>query len=370
LARAEHAGVSFSRSAPSRTTTRTHPGGKPRGGRSLECPMFSYKELGAWAERVSVGEFYPEVITTMGETPLGQPVPSAIPAAELQRRRANDERGCGQALIGRLLKACLERGVEIHTGARATELRLENGVVVGVRIETAREAFDAHAEAGVVLATGGFEWNDALATAFLRGPMTGRVSPQTNTGDGLVMAMKAGAALSNMREAWWLPVARVRARQLATHDSHHLRANLPRLDHGQPRGQALHQRGGELQRVRRRLPARPGPALEPIDPALHAHLRRGGYVGLSVYGKRVAAEIVPGVALVNTHVDPVDWRGTGGYLGDEVMLERLIGSSIWTSRSAFSAIISRWTRPAGRFSTVCLPSWRVIPQPASARHPI
>jgi succinate dehydrogenase/fumarate reductase flavoprotein subunit len=61
-----------------------------------------------------------------------------------------------------------------------------------------------------VLATGGFEWNDQLVAAFLRGPMTGRVSPRTNTGDGLVMAMKAGAALGNMREAWWLPVADVK----------------------------------------------------------------------------------------------------------------------------------------------------------------
>jgi len=186
-----------------------HPGGKPSGGRSLECPMFSYKELGAWAERVSVGEFYPEVITTMGETPLGQPIPAAIPATELERRRANQERGCGQALIGRLLKACLDRGIEIRTGARARELCIEGGAVVGVRIDSANGASDLSASAGVVLATGGFEWNDSLVAAFLRGPMTGRVSPSTNTGDGLVMAMKAGAALSNMREAWWLPVAQV-----------------------------------------------------------------------------------------------------------------------------------------------------------------
>jgi 3-oxosteroid 1-dehydrogenase len=183
-----------------------HPGGKPKGGRSLECPMFSFRELGAWAARVSTGDFYDEVITTMGETPLGQPIPASVPEAELARRRANDERGRGQALIGRLLKACLEAGVEIHTGARATELVTERGAVAGVRFEDGREE---RASGGVVLATGGFEWNDELVRAFLRGPMTGRVSPRTNTGDGLVMAMKAGAALANMREAWWLPVAEV-----------------------------------------------------------------------------------------------------------------------------------------------------------------
>jgi succinate dehydrogenase/fumarate reductase flavoprotein subunit len=185
-----------------------HPGGKPGGGRSLECPMFSYRELGAWAERVNTGDFYGEVITTMGETPLGQPMPTAIPEAELARRRANDERGRGLALIGRLLKACLEAGVEIHTSLRASELLQERGAVTGVRFESGAEA---RAAGGVVLATGGFEWNDAFVAAFLRGPMTGRVSPRTNTGDGLAMAMKAGAALANMREAWWLPVADVPA---------------------------------------------------------------------------------------------------------------------------------------------------------------
>lgn len=61
-----------------------------------------------------------------------------------------------------------------------------------------------------------------------------------------------------------------------------------------------------------------------IDQTLHPHLRASGYVGLSVFGKRAALEIAPGVALVNTHVDPVDWRGTRGFLGEDIMLERLI----------------------------------------------
>ena len=45
---------------------------------------------------------------------------------------------------------------------------------------------------GVVLGTGGFEWDPALVNAFLRGPMHGAVSPPNNTGDGLRMAMAHG----------------------------------------------------------------------------------------------------------------------------------------------------------------------------------
>jgi 3-oxosteroid 1-dehydrogenase len=61
----------------------------------------------------------------------------------------------------------------------------------------------------VVIATGGFEWNDDLIKAFTRGPLTHPVSIQTNTGDGLKMAMRVGAMLGNMREAWWMPVIEV-----------------------------------------------------------------------------------------------------------------------------------------------------------------
>ena len=61
----------------------------------------------------------------------------------------------------------------------------------------------------MILASGGFEWDPELCQAFLRGPMSHPVSIETNTGDGLRMAMKAGAMLANMREAWWIPVASV-----------------------------------------------------------------------------------------------------------------------------------------------------------------
>ncbi len=61
-----------------------------------------------------------------------------------------------------------------------------------------------------------------------------------------------------------------------------------------------------------------------IDEALHPHLRSAGYAGLSVYGERANPEVAAGVALINTHVDPIDWRGTRGFLGDEVVLGRLI----------------------------------------------
>jgi succinate dehydrogenase/fumarate reductase flavoprotein subunit len=59
----------------------------------------------------------------------------------------------------------------------------------------------------VVLATGGFERDPDLARAFLRGPMLAPVGAPTARGDGLRMAMAAGADLGLMSEAWWCPAA-------------------------------------------------------------------------------------------------------------------------------------------------------------------
>jgi len=184
------------------------PGGKPQGGRTLECPPFPYGELGEWRDRVGTSPYYPDFTITIGETTLGQSVPTPAPPEVKARRKAHDERGMGLALVGRLLRGCLDRGIQPQTGCRAAELLMRNGAVYGVRFQTAAGLIDVHA-ANVVLATGGFEWNPSLVRAFCRGPLTHPVSIRTNTGDGLKMAMRVGAMLGNMREAWWMPVIEV-----------------------------------------------------------------------------------------------------------------------------------------------------------------
>jgi 3-oxosteroid 1-dehydrogenase len=178
------------------------PGGKPGGGRSLECPLFAFDELGDWASRVTVGAQIGGNVA-MSETSLGRGAPDGVAPAELQRRRIHDERGAGQSLAGSLLKACLDRGVEPRTGARAVALIQENGRVTGVQFESGARV---GARGGVVIATGGFDWDQDLVRDFIRGPLVRTAAVPTNTGDGLRMAMRIGAGLSNMREAWWVPI--------------------------------------------------------------------------------------------------------------------------------------------------------------------
>ena len=121
----------------------------------------------------------------------------------------HNERGCGQALAGRLLKGCLDRGILPRTSCAGRRLLIRDGAVVGVLVDTPDGPIEVEATKGVVLASGGFEWNEQLRRAFLRGPMSHPVSIETSTGDGLLMAMRAGAMITNMREAWWIPVGEV-----------------------------------------------------------------------------------------------------------------------------------------------------------------
>jgi 3-oxosteroid 1-dehydrogenase len=182
-----------------------HPGAKPGGGRSLECPLYPFADLGEWQHRVTVGPQLSGNIM-MSETSLGRGAPDGVAPAELERRKVRDERGAGPGLIGPLLRACLDRGIEPRTGMRAVRLIVDDGRVTGVRFESADGRTEIGARGGVVIATGGFEWDRDLVRAFSRGPLARSASVPTNTGDGLKMAMRVGAQLGNMREAWWVPI--------------------------------------------------------------------------------------------------------------------------------------------------------------------
>jgi succinate dehydrogenase/fumarate reductase flavoprotein subunit len=173
------------------------PGARPQGGRALDSGLFPYAELGEWQDRIAVATKYP---LTVAETPLGGA--TSFPAPEVMAERlATDTRGFGQSLVAGLLEACLAAGVTIRLDTPVTRLLREAGRVAAV--ETAEETIAA--PRGVIVATGGFEWNAQLSRTFLRGPIAHPASPPSNTGDGLDMLMEAGSALGNMTSAWWCP---------------------------------------------------------------------------------------------------------------------------------------------------------------------
>lgn len=88
----------------------------------------------------------------------------------------------------------------------------------------------------------------------------------------------------------------------------------------------------ELDAGRRRLEHVFGPRSLPvlvppwnrIHPSVIARLPALGLGGLSTYGMRAAAAPVPGLVQVNTHVDIIDWRGGGGFAGEDAVLDRTV----------------------------------------------
>jgi 3-oxosteroid 1-dehydrogenase len=177
------------------------PGGRPTGGRSQSPVPFDLSELGEWGTRITS---FPADWSNVGFD------------AETRARlhAAIDEQTshlcvAGTALIAGLLKGLLDAGVAPQVNARAEELIAEAGEITGVRVALPDRSINVRARRGVILGTGGFEWDPVLVQAFLRGPMHGAVSPPNNTGDGLRMAMAHGADLANMGEAWWVPIVQI-----------------------------------------------------------------------------------------------------------------------------------------------------------------
>lgn len=200
IAGASEAIATFERFTPLRWIPIDYPDYHPEragglaSGRTLLPRFFDAAQLGEWASSVRTSPF----------------APPAYRGVDLAAEGLRTGRWANvYALVGALLKGCLDLGVTLHRSAPARRLLLSDGTVTGVVVELDGRDVQVRAIGGVVLASGGFEWNAELAKAFLRGPLEAAPGTRANTGDGLVMAMEAGARLGNMSEAWWMPLVRI-----------------------------------------------------------------------------------------------------------------------------------------------------------------
>lgn len=99
---------------------------------------------------------------------------------------------------------------EILMDTRAEELIEENGRVIGVKAKSASTDYVVMAEKGVIIASGGFARNNDMVLEYDKhwGNLKGLNSTNSvsATGDGIQMALKAGAALEGMEWIQLLPV--------------------------------------------------------------------------------------------------------------------------------------------------------------------
>jgi succinate dehydrogenase/fumarate reductase flavoprotein subunit len=181
-------------------------GGQLRG-RSLDAGIFDTRTLGPWSEKLRRSPIFAMLPLSINELrQYGLNVnPLNAPMELVQQRLEQGIVSFGTALAGHLLAAVLDRGIEPLLGVRVRRLITRGGRVVGVEAEQDGRTVQFMARRGIVLASGGFEWDKQLNAQFLGGQLTHPQSPPANEGDGLRMAMALGADLANMNEAWWCP---------------------------------------------------------------------------------------------------------------------------------------------------------------------
>lgn len=110
--------------------------------------------------------------------------------------------GQGTALMTGLIKGCLDAGVTFHLGARAVRLlQDESDRVIGAEIEQDGQLRSITARRGVVIASGGFEWDPEMRKRHFPGPFDRIGSPASNEGDGQKLAASVGAELARMDQA-------------------------------------------------------------------------------------------------------------------------------------------------------------------------
>jgi succinate dehydrogenase/fumarate reductase flavoprotein subunit len=199
--------------------------GAAYGGRALAVVEFDGRRLGADFERVRPpqGVFMGLGGMMVGRAEIGPLLNPLGSLANLRvalrlllghaRARLRHRRGTrllmGNALAARLLLSLRQRGVPIWFDSPLADLVRDGGSVVGAVIRTPSGARRVRARRGVVLATGGVGWSKALREKFFPREVS-RLSqaPETNTGDGITIAVeRAGAALDDGGEspALWMP---------------------------------------------------------------------------------------------------------------------------------------------------------------------
>ena len=196
------------RLTPEPDPLRDLPGAKPRGRMLSPLPLSRWR-AGRYAFRIrrstipELFTYHEAVETDLYHHPYRTTL-SLLP--RLVWRILTNARGKGTALITGLLRGCMDLGCRIETNARAMELTLDSsGAVTGALVEQHGTRRQIIARRGVVIATGGFEWNAAMRAAHFPGPVDFLGSPSSNEGDGHRMAEAAGAALAHMDQATLTP---------------------------------------------------------------------------------------------------------------------------------------------------------------------
>jgi 3-oxosteroid 1-dehydrogenase len=166
-----------------------------RGSGRYLAAYFDGAKLGAWRDRLVVSPHF-----VMGVT-YDELFAKGLGQADADADQPADFLTWGTGLVaGFLARLVQEPGVTILTGCDVTTLVTDGGRVAGItaRREGITESFSARR--AVVLATSSVDWNPQLVQDFLgvAPEHYGSLAPPSLTGDGLSLALQAGANVLRM----------------------------------------------------------------------------------------------------------------------------------------------------------------------------
>ena len=108
----------------------------------------------------------------------------------------------------------------------------------------------------------------------------------------------------------------------------HSDQGLKKAEFGKPRAEAEAELGQAMAVMRAQFATDLLPVFVPpwnrIDPELITALGAAGYKGLSTYGPRKAQMATKGVAQINTHIDPIFWKGHRGLAAPEMLVTGIV----------------------------------------------
>ncbi|HVV08145.1 FAD-dependent oxidoreductase [Amycolatopsis sp.] len=172
--------------------------GAAAGGRSLQPRLFDASVLGELRAALRPDALPPYTMREFKEWGSWE----RFPWTELEERRERGIVARGGALIAPLLGGCRDLGVTLVTDAAVTGIAR-----TGEGFSLSGNDFTLHARSGLILASGGFEWDPGLRAEHFGDRLAATCSPPgANTGDGHRLATGLGAALGDLGEAWWAPM--------------------------------------------------------------------------------------------------------------------------------------------------------------------
>lgn len=148
----------------------------------------------------------------------------------------------GAALMGQLYQRIFARGVEVRLDTKLEELVLDKGEITGVRVSSFGRRYDIAARHGVIIASGGFEWNQELRDRFFPIPTLTRFTStpeDANRGEGLIAGLSVGAATEHTESGWWIPTMKIPSPGASNYEEIHQAA----FDVGRPHSVCVNRNG-------------------------------------------------------------------------------------------------------------------------------